>query len=641
MATELAKAYVQIIPTTQGMQGELEKQLGGGADVAGKKAGASWATGFKVALGGLAAATGAATKLVSDAVGNYANYEQLIGGVETLFKDSAEIVEGYADRAYMTAGLSANQYMETVTGFSASLLQGLGGDTEKAASVADRAIIDMADNANKMGSSIQSIQNAYQGFAKQNYTMLDNLKLGYGGTKTEMERLISDASKMTDVMDELGVSVEEGSLSFDNIINAISVMQKSLGIAGTTQAEAAGTVTGSLSAMKAAWQNLLTGIADGNADIDGLMSYLIESALTFGSNIIPIIEQAAQGLASLVTGIAPVIAEKLPELVSSILPDLLETGANVLLTIAEGIISYLPQLVPVAVDIIMQLVDGLIDALPMLIDSVVEIILAIVDTLTNPDSVGRLIQAALKIIVSLAEGLIDALPKLMDKIPFIIKNLVEAIVANLPQIIAAGIRLLIALVDGIIQSVPRLVMATPTIIGALVSGIAKGIVDIISVGRDLVDGLWQGIKNAWSNLVDKAKNLASDLVSTFKSVLKIGSPSKVFEKEVGKWIPEGIAVGIEANADSVEGSIEDMNLRAIEASKMSLGSYNMVGQDGNVVGSSGETNSILSLLSEYLPGLANQQIVLDSGALVGATAGKMDAELGRIATFNQRGVLYT
>ena len=251
-----------------------------------KVGGAAVKVGTVVAAGVGAAATAIGT-ITTMAVKNYAEYEQLVGGVETLFKDSAGKVLRYAEDAYKNAGMSANEYMETVTSFSASLLQSLGGDTEKAAEYADRAIVDMADNANKMGTSMESIQNAYQGFAKQNYTMLDNLKLGYGGTKEEMARLIEDAAKLKDVQEELGITVDASSMSFGNIVNAINVMQTEMGIAGATQAEAASTIMGSIGMMKASWTNFVTGLADENADLSTLMDSVIDSFVTVVDNIVP------------------------------------------------------------------------------------------------------------------------------------------------------------------------------------------------------------------------------------------------------------------------------------------------------------------------------------------------------------------
>ncbi len=248
------------------------------------------------AVSGLKSLGSAILSVKKQAIESYASYEQLVGGVDTLFKNSSQTVQKYANEAYKTAGLSANQYMEQVTSFSASLIQSLGGDTKKAAEYGNRAIIDMSDNANKMGTDMTMLQNAYQGFAKQNYTMLDNLKLGYGGTKTEMQRLISDASKLKDVQKELGVTVDSSSLSFGNIVNAISVMQKKMDIAGTTSKEASSTIEGSVNSMKASWQNLLTGLADGNQEIGPLIDEFIDSVGTAWENLKPRIKQTVDGI---------------------------------------------------------------------------------------------------------------------------------------------------------------------------------------------------------------------------------------------------------------------------------------------------------------------------------------------------------
>lgn len=293
--------------------------------------------GIEVAIKGFAKLAEATANVTKAAVEAYASYEQLVGGVETLFKDSAGVVQQYAAEAYKTAGLSANDYMETVTSFSASLLQSLGGDTEEAADIANRAVIDMSDNANKMGTDMSAIQTAYMGFSKQNYTMLDNLKLGYGGTKTEMERLIKDAAQMTEIQKKLNVVVKEGDMGFANIVNAISVMQESLGIAGTTAKEASTTIQGSLSAAKAAWQNLLVGIADDNADFDTLVDNFVESVGTASENLIPRIEKALKGVGQLIRKLGPVIREQLGPLLKDILPDLIQTGISIIIEVAKAI----------------------------------------------------------------------------------------------------------------------------------------------------------------------------------------------------------------------------------------------------------------------------------------------------------------
>jgi phage-related protein len=350
---------------------EAAKDTLGGLGSAAAKTGKAIAAGLAAG----AAAVGAVTKA---AVDSYAEYEQLVGGVETLFKDSSDIVQDYAANAFTTAGLSANQYMETVTSFSASLLQSLDGDTAKAAEVADRAIRDMSDNANKMGTSMDMIQNAYQGFAKQNYTMLDNLKLGYGGTKEEMERLIQDAAKMTDVQKRLGITVDASSMSFANIANAISIVQAEMGIMGTTENEAMTTIQGSLSATKSAWQNLLTGFADEGANLGLLIENLVNSAVVAADNLVPRIAQILSGISDALSLIMPVIAAELPSILEQLLPGLID-GA---LALTIGLIQALPVIVEVLAaqlpKILMQLFDALAAAFPVFINSCLSLLHTIV-----------------------------------------------------------------------------------------------------------------------------------------------------------------------------------------------------------------------------------------------------------------------
>lgn len=294
------------------------------------------ATVAKVGAAAVTAGVAGVTALTKMGIEGYAQYEQLVGGVETLFKDSSDTVMQYAENAYRTAGMSANQYMENATSFSASLIGSLGGDTAKAAEVANMAIIDMSDNANKMGTSIDMIQNAYNGFAKGNFTMLDNLKLGYGGTREEMQRLLDDATAISGI--EYDIS------SFADVAEAIHVVQTEMGIAGTTAREAASTIEGSISMMKGAWSNLVVGMADENANMEVLINNFVESTATAAQNLLPRIEQTLIGIGDLITALAPVIAEALPQLVANVLPSLLAAGVNLVVALVEGVVTALPAL---------------------------------------------------------------------------------------------------------------------------------------------------------------------------------------------------------------------------------------------------------------------------------------------------------
>lgn len=503
------------------------------------------ATAAKIGTAAVGAAAAGITALTTAAVKNYAEYEQLVGGVETLFKQSADVVKQYAANAYKTAGMSANEYMNTVTSFSASLLQSLDGDTAAAAEKADLAITDMADNANKMGTSIESIQNAYQGFAKQNYTMLDNLKLGYGGTQAEMQRLIADAAELSD-------TVDAQSMSFDNIVEAIHVVQTEMGITGTTAEEAGATIQGSVESMKSAWENLLTGLAYGNADIEQLVDNLVSTVVGDGTesnlgvlgNILPAVETALNGASELISELVPVIVQEIPVLIEENLPILSEAAVSIIKSLVDGIsqnqgtlfetifevitylaesfVTMLPQIVELGLDLIVSLANGIAESLPEMIPTIVDVVLQIVDTLI--DNVDMLIDAAIEIILALADGMIEALPDLIDAIPTIIEKLVEALIENTPEILSAGWELSLALIDGIISIIPNLIESAKTIaknlaeyitnpeniqkitdtatdlINGLIEGFNNVLDTLISVGEEIIDMIKQGISDAWEGL---------------------------------------------------------------------------------------------------------------------------------------------
>ena len=462
------------------------------------------AVGKVVGAGVSVAATGVGI-LGKQAVEAYANYEQLVGGVETLFKDSSGLVQEYAANAYKTAGLSANEYMETVTGFSASLLQSLGGDTEAAAKVGDMAIRDMSDNANKMGTSMESIQNAYQGFAKQNYTMLDNLKLGYGGTKEEMERLLQDATAIS------GVEYDIDSLS--DVYEAIHVIQGELDITGTTSKEASETISGSVTSMKSAWQNLVVGIADDNADFETLIGNFTESVGTAAENILPRISVALQGIGKLVEGLAPVISEAIVVLATEVLPPLLESAMTLLRSVINALLENLPQIIDTALQMVLALADGIVQYLPEIIPAVVEVILTIVDKLTQPDMLSQLIDAALRLIMALADGLINAIPRLIKVIPTIIVNLVTALIREAPKILSAGVQLIGALAKGIGSAVGSIVKAVGSIVSKIREAISGVISSALGWGKDLLDNFIGGIKSKIGALVDSVKGVAGKVRS--------------------------------------------------------------------------------------------------------------------------------
>lgn len=525
-------------------------------------------TGIQGLVSSFKALGSAMVNVGKQAVESFAEYEQLVGGVETLFEDSASTVENYANNAYKTAGLSANEYMSTVTSFSASLLQSLGGDTEEAAKYADMAITDMADNANKMGTSMESIQNAYQGFAKQNYTMLDNLKLGYGGTKTEMERLLKDATAIS------GVKYNINELS--DVYEAIHVIQGELKITGTTAQEASKTISGSISAMSSSWANLLTGIASGNADIGALTNNLVESLLTVIENFTPVLENVLSGLGTLIIEMSDTLIPRLLQIgvdiifklidgIITSLPNLVPQIMNIITTIITTLISMLPEILKMGIEVLMQLITGIAQAIPDLIPQIVDVVIAIVNTLV--ENLPMIIMAGIDLILALALGLIDAIPQLIEAIPDIIVNIVLALTdpEMLAKLIDAAIKLVIALAKGLIIAIPELVSAIPTIIKKLVKSFGERIkeTDWGTLGKNILNGILNGLIDFGNVVKNTVKKVGKKITNEIKSFFGIKSPSRLMEKEVGKFLPQGIAQGFEkeipATIDAVENSLSKLN----------------------------------------------------------------------------------
>lgn len=543
--TELAKAYVQIIPSADGVKGKIQEALGGEAESAGKSAGASVGSNLigtlKKAL--VVAGIGAAIK---ESIEAGAELQQSIGGIETLFKDNADTVKQYAADAYKTAGLSANDYMQSVTGFSASLLQGLGGDTAKAAEVANMALVDMSDNANKMGSDMGSIQNAYQGFAKQNYTMLDNLKLGYGGTKSEMERLLKDAEKFS------GVKYDIDNLS--DVYNAIHVIQGELDITETTAKEASTTISGSMDSMKSSFQNVLADLALGN-DLSASMQGLGDSIAAVAQNIIPVItniitsvptllvalipqlipivisgaQQLVQGLIDgfsqalpAISGISTQIPDGVITAISTGLPSILQKGVEVITNVANGILQNLPSLISAAGNILGQLLNAFLAGLPGMLD------------------------AGVKLVGNIGTGLLQNGPKVLAAIGSVIAQLLSTIVSHLPELLQKGIELIGQLAAGIIEAIPKIALAVPQVISEIKTKFSE--IDWGEVGSNIISGIAKGITGAVGKIKEAAEGAARKAYETAKKALGINSPSKLMRDEVGKFIPAGIAEGINQNA---------------------------------------------------------------------------------------------
>lgn len=523
---------------------EIQKQIGEVGN-AGEKGAKKFGDAFKKmgeatgkALKAVATATGVAVAaaaagvvaLTKSAVESYAEYEQLVGGVDTLFKDSSQKLQQYAAEAYKTAGISANEYMKNVTSFSASLLQATAGDTSKAADIANMAMQDMADNANKMGTSMESIQNAYQGFAKQNYTMLDNLKLGYGGTKSEMERLLADAEKLS------GVKYDISNLA--DVYNAIHVIQEKLDITGTTAKEAASTIQGSASMMKASWSNLITGMANENADFDTLLTQFIDSVGTFAENLIPRIEIALGGIVKLIGGLAPKIVEVLPQVVNTIipsaigaiteivnavvvaLPSVLEGIVGAINTIFPQIVSALSELAPTLIKTVLglipQITGAILNALPLLLSTVVEVILAIAGEIGNvlpqlvdqivtivPQLISQLVAVLPTLIITLVDAILSNLPIILEGII----TLVVEIVKQLPTIISVIVDMLPTLISMIIEAIftllPQIIGGVLEILWEIAKALPSILWDTIVVATiNTLAGIWDGLSAVFGNLFD-------------------------------------------------------------------------------------------------------------------------------------------
>ena len=517
---DIATAFVRIMPSAQGMKEKLGKEMGGAGSSSGKTFGNSFGGVLKKVLTG--AAVGKALKdfgsaftgVVKQSVAAYGDYEQLVGGVETLFGTGGKNLQEYADSmgktvgevsvewaayqrsqrevltnasaAYAAAGMSANDYMETVTGFAASLKQSFDATPEgamAAAKAADVAVTDIADNANKMGTPMESILNAYQGIAKQNYTMLDNLKLGYGGTKQEMERLLADAQKLT------GEKYDISNLA--DVYSAIHAIQGELGITGTTADEAMTTIQGSMNMTKAAWENLLTALG-GGGDLDGAVTNLITSATAFAGNLLPVVN-----------------------------------------TVLPGIVAALPQLVTAAVAFIPQLATSLVALAP------------------------SLLIAGIQLFTGLVQALPMVLPALVAQLPGTVTQVVAALVSNLPLLISAGVQLFTGLAQALPIAIPATVSAIAAAIPDMAAAVIEGIPEMLSAGGDLIAGLADGIWDGISTLLGQVSEWCGQIIDKVKGVFGIASPSKVF-REFGEYLDAGLAVGITGNTNIVQKAVGDL-----------------------------------------------------------------------------------
>ena len=573
MAQSLANAYVQILPTAKGMKDALRNILNDNMP-SGSESGEKYGNGLASKIKGVIAAAGIG-KALSSAVMEGANLEQSLGGIETLFKESADKVKQNAANAYKTAGMSANEYMELTTSFSASLLSSLANDTSKSADIADMAMTDMSDNANKMGTSMEDIKNAYQGFAKQNYTMLDNLKLGYGGTKTEMQRLLADAQKIT------GVKYDINNLA--DVYNAIHVIQGELGITGTTAKEAASTLSGSFSAMKASFKNVLGQITLG-MDIKPALNALANTVVTFlVGNLLPAVWNIVSALPSAVMTFAQAIGPQLVSAFTSILPQIsqgfnegipqiVESAQNMISQFCANIQENLPAFIQNGVSIITSIVNGILQNLPSIVSSAGNMITEFTVTVLN--SLPEMLSMGSQIILNLVNGIINNLPQIVSSALNMIARFISTVAQNLPRILQTGIEIIGKLAAGLIRAIPSLVSKIPQIIVSIKNAFLN--TDWWSIGTNIIKGIANGLASAGGQLWDAVKGVLGSFKDKVLGFFGIHSPSTwgVF---VGEMIDGGVAKGLIRNAKSILNASK-VAVNAISEPFDSFDKYNAVGE---------------------------------------------------------------
>lgn len=555
MATELAKAYVQIIPSAQGIKEKLGETLGGEAKEAGKSAGNSMASSM-VSTIKKALATAAIGKALASTISEGAALEQSLGGIETLFKDSADKVKANAAKAFETAGMSANEYMELTTSFSASLLSSLSNDTSKAADIADMAMVDMSDNANKMGTDMADIKNAYQGFAKQNYTMLDNLKLGYGGTQSEMERLLKDAQKIS------GVKYDINNLA--DVYSAIHVIQEELDITGTTSKEASTTISGSLESMKAAFKNVIGEIALG-MDVEPALNALAETASTFFvGNLLPAIGNILTAIPgalvtfiqTLVPQLISAISETFPQLAAGVtagIPHILDAAAEGITQLDTTLHDRLPELLQKGIDMITNIANGILSNIPQLLTSMGNVLSALLKLILS--NLPTILQAGAKLLVSLAKGIANNIPAIASTAMSVMRKLISTILSNLPQILQTGIEIIGKLAAGLIRAIPSLVAQIPRIISAIKTEFTS--IDWGSVGWNIISGIASGIRNAAGQLWEAARSTLGNFKDKILGFFGIHSPSR-WGAWVGEMLDAGVANGISGNTGLISKAADEL-----------------------------------------------------------------------------------
>ena len=603
MATELGKAYVQVIPSAKGIGGMLKKSMGGDMDSAGTSLGKGLGSKIKAAI--IAAGIG---KVLKTAIFEGAKLEQSLGGVETLFKGSAGRVKKYAAEAYRTAGMSGNEYMENVTSFSAAMISSLGGNTKKAAKLSNQAITDMSDNANKMGTDLSMVTQTYQSLARGQYQMLDNLKLGYGGTKGEMQRLLNDAEKLTGKKYDIS--------SFSDVTQAIHAIQTQMGITGTTAKEAASTISGSFNMMKSAAKDFLGNLTLGR-DVSKSMENLVTSTGTFLSNLLPALGNIAKGLVNVIGTTFPQMFSKIGNSLGASMPGLISKGLTMVTQFTASLRKNAGKFVSAGMEMLLKLAQGWANSMPVMIQKIPQIITNIAGLIN--DNAPKIMVTGGKIIITLVKGLINAIPTLIANIPQILRamwnaftafnwmSLGSSMISGIAGALRSGIGSLFSAAQSLCVTIVNAFINLPTVLfnagataivhliqgfrsawgvitsigGRIVVAVISGLVSLASrmwssaksaasrmlsafraiswgsVGTHIISGIIRGIAGAAGKLFSAMKNLASKALSAAKKVLGINSPSRVFAAEVGRWIPAGIAVGVTQNSGMLSSVMDD------------------------------------------------------------------------------------
>lgn len=633
----------------------------------------------KIGTAAIAAGGAAVVAIGKQALSSYADYEQLVGGAQLMFGEAYDYIADKAANAYKTVQMSQNDYLQQVNGFATGLKTALGGNEQAAAELADRIINAEADVVAATGNSQEAVQNAFNGIMKSNYTMLDNLQIGITPTKEGFQEVID---KVNDWNAANGRATEYQIENLADCQSALVDYIEMVGMQGYASREAADTIQGSVASMKGAWSNLLTGIADENADFKSLTSNFVDSLVSVGKNIIPRISVILGGISQLVTSASTTIIPMVITTITDNLPALLQAAVALVGALGQGIIDSLPAITQAAIDIIFYLADSLIANLPTLIAGLLQVTMTIVQTLTSPEFLTQLVETAILLIMTLANGLIDAIPQLIAAVPLIIGNLLAAIIVELPNIIQMGIDLLFALIDGIIKCIPELVAAVPTLIIAFINGIVNNLDKIIlaapqiivslitgiigaipeliaavpriiaaiadtirnydwgSIGRNIVQGLKDGIAGMWDNIKNWFSEKVNGLVGGVKKILGIASPSKVFAG-IGGFMAEGLGEGFSDEFSSVKKDIEgNMSFDAGTITADANISRNYTSGSYGAASTSGGSDSgrIVMLLEQYLPMLANMKVIMDSGQVVGLLAPGMDEELAKINARRARAV---